>query len=613
MAGPRLPFAEWTRPRPVAPGPPLRLPKEPPTRPLGQDPLLDLGDAILAGLGLTDPFPPEASRATTLGGLLGAAVPVLGMAKAVKGAKAAAGLPGAVTKAEAVLRGAIGDALAPVRGATAAEAVTGTGTAAGDALEAVRDTSYRGQHTAPGRQEGAPLHDLTGAGRIYPDDIYSPNAVQYYGTGDPVRDRETNAIIQRMKGRPDVRVPVYRAVPKEAPDQINPGDWVTINKQYAIDHGESSLRGDYKIVSTSAKASDLFTEGNSIHEWGWHPDVISTVKPKPGIRAYHGSPHEFDKFSLEKVGTGEGAQMYGHGLYFAENEAVADEYRKALAGKPTDKQLMLDHEPVYGSGGVYQTTDDQRLKHGLTELHGRSYFKRPGKDSIREMRDELERSVANFKALHAKGETMSGDAREDAWRMAEYEDALYALDKLGDRLDIVPPTRPGHSYEVDLNVDPDTLLDWDKPLSQQSETVQRILKERGLYPRTTSTGAWYDPPGFVAYDALKVPRTTAGNSQAASAALRDAGISGIKYLDQGSRGAGEGTSNYVMFHDAPDVISILRRYGILPPLAAGAAAAGAGTAQAAGRTPAQSPPSARPTMSVDQLIRQYTPRGGPRR
>ena len=38
-----------------------------------------------------------------------------------------------------------------------------------------------------------------------------------------------------------------------------------------------------------------------------------------GIRAYHGSPHDFDKFDLSKIGTGEGAQAYGHGLYFAEN------------------------------------------------------------------------------------------------------------------------------------------------------------------------------------------------------------------------------------------------------------------------------------------------------
>ncbi|CAB4145377.1 hypothetical protein UFOVP473_1, partial [uncultured Caudovirales phage] len=42
-----------------------------------------------------------------------------------------------------------------------------------------------------------------------------------------------------------------------------------------------------------------------------------------GITAYHGSPHSFDRFSLDKIGTGEGAQAYGHGLYFAQSEDVA--------------------------------------------------------------------------------------------------------------------------------------------------------------------------------------------------------------------------------------------------------------------------------------------------
>ncbi len=49
------------------------------------------------------------------------------------------------------------------------------------------------------------------------------------------------------------------------------------------------------------------------------------------ITAYHGSPHDFDRFDLSKIGTGEGAQAYGHGLYFAENEGVAKGYRDTLS------------------------------------------------------------------------------------------------------------------------------------------------------------------------------------------------------------------------------------------------------------------------------------------
>ncbi|NJL19458.1 MAG: hypothetical protein HC901_04200, partial [Bdellovibrionaceae bacterium] len=52
---------------------------------------------------------------------------------------------------------------------------------------------------------------------------------------------------------------------------------------------------------------------------------------------YHGTPHEIDPregFRLDKIGTGEGAQAYGHGLYFAGSDETADYYRRSLSGKP---------------------------------------------------------------------------------------------------------------------------------------------------------------------------------------------------------------------------------------------------------------------------------------
>ena len=49
-----------------------------------------------------------------------------------------------------------------------------------------------------------------------------------------------------------------------------------------------------------------------------------------GIAAGHASPHEFEKFSMNNIGTGEGAQVFGHGLYFGENPKVIDEYFNAF-------------------------------------------------------------------------------------------------------------------------------------------------------------------------------------------------------------------------------------------------------------------------------------------
>jgi hypothetical protein len=137
-------------------------------------------------------------------------------------------------------------------------------------------TAYRGLHTAPNREFGAPLHDLTGGGEMYPDDVYSPMAARFYGHGGgDAMDKRTVQIAQSFRGKPDAEVTVYRAVPKdEKIKDINAGDWVTINKQYADLHGNSALQGNYKILERKVKAKDIYTNADSIHEYGYDPDDV---------------------------------------------------------------------------------------------------------------------------------------------------------------------------------------------------------------------------------------------------------------------------------------------------------------------------------------------------
>lgn len=132
--------------------------------------------------------------------------------------------------------------------------------------------SYRGSHKAPSPDFGAPLHDLTGGGQMYPADVYSAKAVQFYGTGYPKADKEAFELAKKVRGNPDAEVTMYRAVPKdEKITKINDGDWVTLSKDYAKNHGESVLGKDYKIISQKVKAKELWTNADSIHEFGYHP------------------------------------------------------------------------------------------------------------------------------------------------------------------------------------------------------------------------------------------------------------------------------------------------------------------------------------------------------
>jgi hypothetical protein len=144
----------------------------------------------------------------------------------------------------------------------------------GGAAKSVPD--YRMTHRPAGRDGGAPLHDLTGGGEMYPADVYSPKAVQYYGTGYPKADKEAFDLARRVRGNPEAEVVMYRAVPNNPSIAgINDGDWVTLSKDYAKTHGESVLSGDYKILEQKVKAKDLYTNADSIHEFGYFPETIN--------------------------------------------------------------------------------------------------------------------------------------------------------------------------------------------------------------------------------------------------------------------------------------------------------------------------------------------------
>jgi hypothetical protein len=129
---------------------------------------------------------------------------------------------------------------------------------------------YRGNHIAPYKTEDgttAPGHELD---KIYPPDVYEPKGHIYYGSSDQM-DKDTLNILRSAKGNPDHPITVYRAVPKEyAGEDIHPGDWVTPNLDYAEQHGQYFENG-HQILEKTVPAKHIYTEGNSLHEFGYDP------------------------------------------------------------------------------------------------------------------------------------------------------------------------------------------------------------------------------------------------------------------------------------------------------------------------------------------------------
>jgi len=279
------------------------------------------------------------------------------------------------------------------------------------------------------------------------------------------------------------------------------------------------------------------------------------------IRAYHGSPHDFDAFDINKIGTGEGAQAYGHGLYFAEEPSVAQSYRdqSGVSYWANDKKL----------GTVGELRDDPvaLAAHFLHEGGG-----------VEGAREQLRSSVES----HIAGNYGIAPSLADRVERSIIELAPHEIE--------VRPS--GKMYEVNLHADPEAFLNWDKPLSQHGEVARKILADNWLAHPIDHA----NQTGGQIYESSRIVPGDYRDPAAASAALRDAGVPGIRYLDQGSRGTGSGTSNYVMFDDK--LIEILRKYGLagLVAGAGGAAALGGGAAEAA------------PADALDRIRRQL---GGP--
>lgn len=128
-------------------------------------------------------------------------------------------------------------------------------------------TDYQIDHKAPTNDGyNARLYDVTS---MYGEDIYGKDAARYFGTYEGF-DNESIRHIQEARNNPNKRVTIYRAVPSSVKgDQIRNGDWITLTYDYAKKHGENNIIGSYKIIKKTAQAKDIYTDGNSIHEFGY--------------------------------------------------------------------------------------------------------------------------------------------------------------------------------------------------------------------------------------------------------------------------------------------------------------------------------------------------------
>lgn len=237
---------------------------------------------------------------------------------------------------------------------------------------------------------------------------------------------------------------------------------------------------------------------------------------QPSLMAYHGTPHKFDKFDARKIGSGEGAQAYGFGLYFAETRGVADEYRVRLSYDPEQMKV--------------------------------------GGKQINQVYSSIERNANKMPPAQAQVEYQKLDLLERLMMNQSIDDVQQALG------DMAPATktwfdktvRPsfetyGTLYTVDiLDAMVAKMLDFDAPIGSQSKEIQALARQYNLQAEDLGGDL------LAAAD---------GKTAAGAQRLREAGIPGVRYLDQGSRGQRDGTRNIVVFPGGEDQVKILKKEG----------------------------------------------------
>lgn len=259
----------------------------------------------------------------------------------------------------------------------------------------------------------------------------------------------------------------------------NPGLSLQQMVGYANDRARAFNELNAQTAQETMDTGQLF--GPKMRELG---ETLASAYNPTGMTVWHGSPHVFEKFDLSKIGTGEGNQSYGRGMYVAESPEVARQYKEKL----TTGEHYVNDEPL----------DIYKPSHFLASAY------KDASGNLAETKEYLE-----MMATSGGSKSIKNVANE----------ALNLFNK-GEIPKVEYRKSNGAFYKVDL---PDThvrrMLDWDAPLKDQPYNVRSFAKKMGM-----------DMNDLGGDLIAKIGKTEKGKRL-----LQDAGIVGIKYMDEKSR------------------------------------------------------------------------------
>ena len=267
--------------------------------------------------------------------------------------------------------------------------------------------------------------------------------------------------------------------------------------------------------------------------------VVAPTDESDGIFAFHGSGADFDEFKLSKIGTGEGNQAFGYGLYFTDSEDIAKFYKNQILrtqnvefnGKPI--KFLSDSQDIDNKTVVLGKIRDRIL--------GGKFNSKEAIDSVKsEYQQTIDNSFDLSRPLNKIDKMNYNSIKSDL----DYINTLDAKDF---------NYQPGKIYEVKIKAVMDDLIDYDKSLRQQNDKVKKILKPYYEYYSVAETADF----GTLLESAYRhLPQDEF------SERLAKEGIKGIKYQSGQLSGIKDSkATNFVIFDDK--IIDIMKKYGIV--------------------------------------------------
>jgi len=297
-------------------------------------------------------------------------------------------------------------------------------------------------------------------------------------------------------------------------------------------------------------------------------ELISEITKKKKLRfetggLFHGTKHKFDKFSLDSIGTGEGSQAFGWGLYFTSLKDIAQWYAQTL-GDVEIKKISIGKFVIYENDipvgydnaktetetriAEYFAINESEIKYPALVSQSKEESQQKIEEKVRFLLDEF---------IHGEFDDYENDPEY-------YEKSIAEASALKKQPIKVEVEANKYIYNVTYNKGvkkPDVWLRWDKPLMKQDQAVQDAISKQFSLPSLDSI---YPTAG----DFYQSRVTLHQSDEKASKELLSIGIDGIKYPAESRSEAEARGFNYVVFDDSKLSIDNVNKYedgGVINP------------------------------------------------